>query len=246
MKYIVYLGVAILICYTIYYLYFETNLIKQKIPKNIIQTWKTNEIPEKCINYRKSIKEKHPDYNFIFFNDEEIETFIQNYYPKYYETYKKLPIKIQKIDFFRYIAIYHYGGFYLDLDMFCKQSFDELLQYECVFPVDDYIDKIKQKQTRYISFKNQNQDFLLGQYAFGSVSQHPFLLEIIEGIHKNVNVYVKNINANSDDYIYQTTGPDYITQKYIDSKNKNNITILHAKRQHFGKYAKHMYMGSWK
>ena len=52
MKYIVYLGVAILICYTIYYLYFETNLIKQKIPKNIIQTWKTNEIPEKCINYR--------------------------------------------------------------------------------------------------------------------------------------------------------------------------------------------------
>jgi len=126
-----------------------------------------------------------------------------------------------------------------------SKSFDELLQYEIIFPVDDYIDTIQKNNQRYLPFTRQNQEFLLGQYAFASVPNHPFLLELIESIHKNINMYVKYVNANTDDYVYQTTGPDFVTQKYIDTKKKD-IKILHAKRQYFGNYARHLYMGSWK
>ena len=38
----------------------------------------------------------------------------------------KIAITIQKIDFFRYLAIYYYGGIYLDLDMDINVNFDQL------------------------------------------------------------------------------------------------------------------------
>ncbi len=246
MGYILYLACFIIICLIIYYLYFHTEIFIQNIPKIIIQTWKTDTIPDKYTTYVKTLKELHPDYQYIFFTDEQIEHFLKNNYPQYYETYKKLPIKIQKIDFFRYIAIYHYGGFYLDLDMKCQEKFDKLLQYNCVFPVDDYIHHRKHMH-RYKHFYNNNQTFLLGQYAFASVPNHPFLKILIDDIHKNINTYIKHVNADNDDYVYQTTGPDFVTLKYMQYKNKHDIFILdNKKRQCFGDYATHLCMGSWK
>jgi len=246
-KYMFYVIQCILLIGICYYLYFYRETFIQNIPKNIIQTWKSNDIPDKYKTYIENVKALHPDYNHMFFTDEDIEAFLKQHYSEYYETYKKLPIKIQKIDFFRYIAIYHYGGFYLDLDMNCQDNFNPLLQHQCVFPIDDYITKNRLHIHRYASFGKQQQTFLLGQYAFGSVSKHPFIKKIIDDIHKNIHYYVKNVNANSDDYIYQTTGPDFVTQTYIDYKDKKQIHILdNGKRQCFGDYASHMCMGSWK
>ena len=99
-----------------------------KIPKNIIQTWKTNVVPQRYMSLIESVKINNPDYNYLFFTDENIEDFFKIHYPSYYSTYLNLPVKIQKIDFFRYVAIYHYGGFYLDLDMNVLQPFDKLLK----------------------------------------------------------------------------------------------------------------------
>ena len=101
MSYIFYLAYFIIICFIIYYLYFYTEIFIQNIPKIIIQTWKTNTIPDKYTTYVDTLKELHPDYQYIFFTDEQIEHFLKNNYPQYYETYKKLPIKIQKIDFLK-------------------------------------------------------------------------------------------------------------------------------------------------
>lgn len=247
MKYIFYLAYLILICSIIYYLYFYTEIFIQNIPKIIIQTWKTDNVPNTYTSYVETLKELHPDYQYIFFTDETIEDFLKSNYPQYYETYKKLPIKIQKIDFFRYIAIYHYGGFYLDLDMKCNQNFDALLRHNCVFPVDDYIPMHKKHIHRYSHFIKNNQRYLIGQYAFASVPNHPFIKLLINDIHENINIYIKHVNADNDDYVYQTTGPDFVTLKYMQSKNKHDIFILdNKKRQCFGDYATHLCMGSWK
>ena len=55
------------------------------------------------------------DYNVMFFNDRQILKFIKVHYFEHYRFYKQLISinKIMGIDFFRYLAIYHYGGFYL-------------------------------------------------------------------------------------------------------------------------------------
>jgi hypothetical protein len=232
-------------------------LFTSLIEKNIIQTWKSNDIPNKYDNLINSIKKYNPDYNYIFFTDKDIEVFLKDKYYNYYETYLKLPIKIQRIDFFRYIAIYHYGGFYLDLDVLCLKSFDDLLEYECVFPVDEIIFDQMCNYERYNYFCKKNIKFLLGQYAFAAMSNNLFIKQIIDNIHNNIDDIIKSYNKNNfedyvyitnfEDYVYITTGPDYVTKEYINYKDKKNIHILqNGKRQYFGDYAKHEFFGTWK
>lgn len=222
-------------------------ITNQYIPKIIIQTWKTSNIPVKYDPLMQSIKQNNPDYEYKFFSDEDIDTFLRTNYPEYHHTYEKLPLKIQKIDFFRYVAVYHYGGIYLDLDMKGLKNMDDVLKYKVVFPVDEYISKEHGQNPRYKSYYDNNQRFLLGQYAFAAEPNNTFIKEIIDNIHKNINKTVKMVNHNSDDYVYKTTGPDFVTTIYMNSSVKKQIFVLdNGKRQYFGDYAQHKYFGSWK
>jgi len=220
---------------------------KQPIPKIIIQTWKTTNVPTRYKPLVDSIKSKNSGYKYMFFTDADIETFLKTNYAEYYKTYLKLPITIQRIDFFRYIAIYHYGGFYMDLDMDCLKPFDDLLHYKCVFPIDEFISKEMGEYPRYKSYRDRGYNFLLGQYAFAAEPKHPFIKSLIDKIHQNINNYIKNVDTGSHDYVYKTTGPDFCTDLFIDYPDKSNILILNNnKRQYFGDYAKHHYFGTWK
>ena len=187
----------------------------------------------------------------MFFTRDKIEEFLKKEYPEYYKTYQKLPVNIQKVDFFRYIAMYHYGGFYFDLDITAIEPLDELLKLECIFPIDNFIDPNMCPYARYKPYCDKNMNFLLGQYAFASKPRHDFFKLLIDGIHDNIEEYIalfkSNQYENHEFYIYQTTGPDYVTNKYIAYKEKESITILeYPVRQYFGKYARHSFKGSWK
>jgi mannosyltransferase OCH1-like enzyme len=224
-----------------------------EIPKIIIQTWKTKSIPDKYKKDVKSIREYNKDYKFLFFDDDDINDFLKNNYPEYYISYNKLPVKIQKIDYFRYIAIYHYGGFYFDLDMRGLYPLDELLKYDCVFPVDQNINATKCDKSRYIHYCKRNMKILLGQYAFGAKPRNEFIKLLIDNIHNNIDKYNEEYNksinksTNKLQYVYSSTGPDYVTDIYMDYKNKDNINILYYDdAQFFGKYAKHNHYGTWK
>jgi len=223
---------------------------ENKIPKIIIQTWKTNDVPIKYKNMVDSIKTMNPDFEYKFFSDHDIEKFLKDNYPDYYITYSRLPIKIQKIDFFRYVAIYHYGGFYFDLDMNSLEPLDDsVLNNKCVFPVDEIINRDMCKQQRYSDFCNNNMFFLLGQYAFGAKAKDPFIKLLVDSIHTNINEIVQKYNStlNKEIYVYSTTGPDFVSKLYIDYAHQYEVKILHNNtRQYFGKYAQHNYFGTWK
>ena len=227
---------------------------QKKIPKIIIQTWKKRDIPDKYKPLQKNLIEKHPDYEYIFFTDEDIDIFLKTEYPDYYITFQKLPILIQKIDFFRYVAVYHYGGFYFDLDMECLDSLDEnILNHNAVIPVDDKFSQSKKDLNRQW-LEYQGEKVILGQYAFGAVKKSTFMKFLIDNIHYNIDlivkeydIKVKNNISNFEYFVYSTTGPDYVTYMYKNFYQKWDVFILdYSKRQHFGKYARHRYFGTWK
>jgi len=226
------------------YEFFENS----KIPRIIIQTWKDDDPPQKYFKDIESFRKINPNFKYLFFTDEHIENFLQQYYPEYYETYKKLPIKIQKIDFFRYIAVYHYGGFYFDLDMICLEPLDDLLKYDAVFPIDLILTEklCKEKYRNYDNYCRNGIRKFIGQYAFGAIPKHPFIKRLIDNIHNNIELIIERKN---DDivFVYKTTGPDYVTDNYYDYPNKENIHILeYPYEQYFGKYAMHNMYGTWK
>ena len=218
------------------------------IEKNIIVTWKVNKLPKKFQISMNKIRIIFKDYNVMFFNDREILKFIKVNYNQYYKFYKYLISrqKIMGIDFFRYLAVYHYGGFYLDLDMVINKNFDDLLKYECVFP------KEYDHNTDELLFK-KGINHLIGQYAFGARKNHPFLKNLIDNL---VNEKIKDNQIPSDNkklyrqkQVLYKTGPVIVTITHHEYENKEEIYLLETdpfKYSCFGKYGQHLNLGTWK
>jgi hypothetical protein len=131
---------------------------------------------------------------------------------------------------------------------------NKILDHSAVFPVDEYVGKHDCTDPRMKSYCLAGQKFLLGQYAFGATAKHPFMKFVIDQIHRNLERYIQILKlVNSADknsmhyYVYKTTGPDFITDCYMKYQNKNQLFILsNGKRQMFGDYAEHKYVGLWK
>ncbi len=147
--------------------------MNSRIPKRIIQTNKSLDLSllEKAAVV--NIKLLNPDFEYMFFDDEQVEDFIEKEFPEYQSVFHSFPVPIQRYDFFRYLAVYRFGGFYLDMDVFLASNLSELLNYDCVFPFEALTINACLR-------KDHNMDWEIGNYAFGASAGHPFLHAIIE------------------------------------------------------------------
>lgn len=84
---------------------------------------------EKNINI---LKEKNQDFAYYQWNDDDAQELIIRRQPHLYTHFKKLNV-IDKSDFFRYILMYEYGGFYFDLDVEFHKSLHDFFQYTQIF-----------------------------------------------------------------------------------------------------------------
>ena len=218
---------------------------------NIIQTWKTNQIPDIYLEFVESVKKYGKNFKYLFFNDQDIINFIKNEFPEYLHTFNNLNYKIQQIDFFRYLAIYHFGGIYLDLDVKLTHSLEELLDepHICKFPIEQ--ENIKDKVIRKQGFSS-----LIGQYAFYAPAKHPFLKKIIDNIvnpripfSQIMSASERHSDKASDVLVYYTTGPILVTQSFLDMDYKLDIELLRTRpltSNEFGKYGVHKCHGTWR
>ena len=218
---------------------------------NIIQTWKTNQIPDIYLEFVESVKKYGKNFKYLFFTDLDIINFMKNNFPEYLPTFNNLDYKIQQIDFFRYLAVYHFGGIYLDLDVKLTHSLEELLDepHICKFPIEQ--ENIKDKVIRKQGFSS-----LIGQYAFYAPAKHPFLKKIIDNI-VNPRISFSHIMSASEGHsdkasdvlVYYTTGPILVTQSFLDMDYKLDIELLRTRpltSNKFGKYGVHNCHGTWR
>lgn len=218
---------------------------------NIIQTWKTKDVPAYYQSLVQKIKTMNPQWNYMFFDDADIIEFIKTKTPEYYETFSNLSGKIQQIDFFRYLAVYYYGGVYVDLDFEAVWSFKDFIDVKtsCIFPIE-------LKHPADDLLKQQN-SCLVGNYAFYSPKGHPFLKTIIDNIvEQRISNHIIECAQKTctddkrDVYVYYRTGPILVTQSYIDYSEKNNDVVLAEPSPYqdncFGRYGHHLCYGSWR
>jgi len=226
------------------------------IPKIIIQTYKSyDELPNKIKLYIKTIKKNHPDFEYKYFNDADIEIFIKEKFPEYLDKFNSFKYVIQKIDFFRYLAIYYYGGFYFDVDVELYKKLNTLLNHQCVFPVEFDLNTIVYFLSKYRIPEIKKYSGIqtlteqIGQYAFGAEKNHPFIKKIIDNIVNQI-IPEEDIPVNNkEEEVCCTTGPRIVTLTYFNYVNKSDITLIKpAKYENmmFGDYGKHHNNGSWK
>jgi len=100
---------------------------------NIMQTWKTDKVPDRWKMSPKSIKNLMPDWNYVLMTDADNLDFVRRYFPGYLERFKMLKYPIQRADVIRYMYLYINGGIYIDLDYELKKSLAPLLTSHSLF-----------------------------------------------------------------------------------------------------------------
>lgn len=100
------------------------------IPKLIMQTWKTTELPDKWKSTATSIAKFMPDWQYELMTDEMNREFIAQHFPDFLSYYDAFPYAIQRADAVRYAWLYVHGGLYLDCDFELLAPLDELFTHE--------------------------------------------------------------------------------------------------------------------
>jgi inositol phosphorylceramide mannosyltransferase catalytic subunit len=100
--------------------------INISIPRRIMQTWKTRDIPDKWKSSLESIHRFMPQWEHVLMSDEDNRNFVQDHFPDFLPYYDGFEYNIQRADAIRYCYLYVHGGLYMDLDMEIQHPLDDL------------------------------------------------------------------------------------------------------------------------
>ena len=230
-------------------------MLTPHIPRRIIQTAKIRHLALRERATTASVKLLNPDFDYLFFDDAQIDSFIEHEFPQYREVFSAFRFTIQRIDFFRYLAVYRYGGFYLDLDVMLATGLSSLLDRGCVFPFEG------------LTFSSLLRDRLgmdweIGNYAFGAAAGHPFLEAVIQNCIRGqkdpswVSPMMNGIPLllRSQFYVLNSTGPGLISRTLAENSSlARSVTVLFPEDVRdprgwhcFGDIGIHLMDGSWR
>jgi len=226
-----------------------------RIPKRIIQTGKHLDQSLRNRAVMSNLRLLNPDFEYLFFDNKAVEDFIDQEFPQYGGTFRSFRFPIQRYDFFRYLAIYRYGGFYFDLDVLLAGSLSNLLELDCVFPFEGLT-------FSHLLRNHYRMDWEIGNYAFGARANHPFLKAIIKNCIRAQNdpEWVKPMMrglpflSKTDFFVLNTTGPGLVTRTLAESQDLvDGVTVLFpedvcdlTKWNCFGDMGIHLMEGSWR
>lgn len=229
----------------------ETN----NIPRRIIQTGKNRNLSLIEQAAVSNLTLLNPGFEHVYFDDADVETFIGREFPEYRTLFGGFPHRIQRFDFFRYLAVYRLGGFYFDLDVFLARSIEELTQASCVFPFEEL--------TLNAFLRSQHKlDWEIGNYAFGAAAGHPFMRAVIDNCVRAQREphWVAPMMAGIPGYVrsgfevLNTTGPGLVTRTLAENPSASaGVTVLfppdvcdERSWHNFGTFGVHMMAASWR
>lgn len=111
-----------------------------EIPRIVVQTWKTDKVPEHWKESQVSWESlREHGWEYKLWTDADIDAFVAKEYAWFIDQFRAYPRGVQRADCFRYFILHHQGGLYVDLDIVCKPKeflnfFDLVKQHKVVLP----------------------------------------------------------------------------------------------------------------
>jgi len=134
------------------------------IPRRIHQIWVgPKPMPHEYRDYCKQWRTMHNDWDYRLWGDTDAYMLMDN---NLVDLYHKPMVQVQKSDIIRLLAVYYYGGVYLDVDFQPFVKLDEFIKGKHCFVV----------QAR--------KEGSVTNAVFGAVPKHPFIKLLIENITK--------------------------------------------------------------
>ena len=158
------------------------------IQKNIFQSWHTKNLHPELQSMIYALRASNPDYTYHLYDDADMDNFVNEHFPgEIAECYNRLNIIVAKVDFWRYLVLYTYGGVYLDMDSYFLRPLDEFID-----PDDKAV----------LSAEGNLNCFV--QWALIFEKKHPILEKVIELIVENIkyNRFPNDINSMTGPTVY--------------------------------------------
>lgn len=228
------------------------------IPPRLIQTAPSRDLAPAARAAVAGLRLHHPDWDYLFFDDADLTRFVATEFPEHRALLDEFTHPVQRADFFRYLAVYRLGGFYLDLDVFLEAPLENLRSLGAVFPFEELSLNRHLREAHGI-------DWEIGNYAFGATAGHPFLSAVIRDCVKARRdrswrePMFRGIPRwfHRDFEVLNTTGPGLLTRTLAENPDTAaRVTVLqptpdcdvcNPENWHrFGQHGVHLMAGTWR
>jgi mannosyltransferase OCH1-like enzyme len=206
-----------------------------RIPKIIHQIWLGSDLPQEFIALQQSWIRHHlgNGWHYKLWTDADVAQ-QQLYNQQFYDATDNFGTKS---DILRWEIIYRFGGIYVDMDMECLRSLDELLSY-------DFFISLHPLDTLFVQS---------GTALFGAIPGHPILKHCIQTVKDDW--HLKGAPSK--------TGPVHFTKSFYATAGKNGMRDIALPAYYFyplgcrettinkmewkqnGAYAVHWWAKSW-
>jgi mannosyltransferase OCH1-like enzyme len=200
--------------------------------------WFQGTPPAKYITTINNFQMKNPNFNINIWSEKTLLPLLNRNHI-FYNSIKKCKYMIQKIDIYKYIVLFYFGGIYLDLDINIEASFtnnflNDLNQYDLVFS--------KIKMIEYLPINLINNGIIFGKKG------SPLLLKIVEDINWDQPFY-----KTKDWIVLDTAGPLYVTRwckenniQTIDQKYVEGRPLFYIFNSDYkGVFITHLHHNNW-
>lgn len=182
------------------------------IPRHIFQTFETRVVPNILTANIEAWIHRNPEYNYHYYTGAKSREFIADYFDAtVLEAYDNLVPGAFKADLWRYCALYHYGGVYIDIKMYPKLKLDQIINDE------DELILVRDLKLRTGS-KSEEKPSIFN--AFMAVKpRHPFIKLLIDKV-------IENVQRRALLKCLEITGPDMIRDILDQCKDEYMIRYL--------------------
>ena len=178
------------------------------IPKIIHQTFYTRDLPDKLQANVDLIRHLNPEWEYRFYDDDDIAEFIQTHYPdkvwRYFERINPC-YGAARADLFRYLLMYKIGGVYLDIKSVATRPIqlkkDDRLLLSNWTRVSGEFDWGGHYELRHIEAGEYQQWHII------CAPGHPCIKAVIENVLANIDTYDPSLHGTGKKGVLRVTGP---------------------------------------
>jgi mannosyltransferase OCH1-like enzyme len=209
------------------------------IKKVIHQTWSDTRLPQQLGEFHLRVREMNPDCEVRLWTDRDIDAFVRTEFREQYSMWRCYAMQIERVDAWRYMALYRLGGMYLDLDMEPCQPFAPLFDHDhdLVLALEHPVDS-----------RAAGRPQTIAQAVMLAAPENPFLGRVIDRLRAF---------AGRKDRPLGTTGPTFLTAVYDEAEPPEGLLLGHEaffpvcfgerfKREARGTFAVHRMAGTWR
>lgn len=200
-----------------------------QIPKIIHQLWKSDRIPSRWRRASESVRRYHKDWQYRLWTDDMMDHHVKTLHPDFYPVFAGMNRHIMRVDVFRYVLMYDYGGLYCDLD------------YEFLRPYDYGESEVVLSLEYDMEYGDDRNE--IANYVFASVPRHKLWEDILE----DLKAAPPDAPAVPD--VAAATGPKFVTRIYNRNRERyqgvrlTQQPTLSPRRVH-GRYERKYYINS--